>query len=117
VKEACSLCLTIEHGDCSATLLELAPILGGALSRSCPGQLAKLVGRLGQYSRSALPPQRCASLALLADLLNYRCNDNPVLVESVLATLNTGWKDEDPRVRAACLRGAANVGQLKDQHR
>ncbi|XP_069356577.1 LOW QUALITY PROTEIN: maestro heat-like repeat-containing protein family member 1 [Maniola hyperantus] len=117
VKEACSLCLTIEHGDSSATLLELAPILGGALSRSCPGQLAKLVERLGQYARSALPPQRCAALALLADLLNYRCNDNPVLIESVLATLNTGWKDSDPRVRAACLRGAANVGQLRDQHR
>ncbi|XP_013200545.1 maestro heat-like repeat-containing protein family member 1 [Amyelois transitella] len=113
VKEACSLCLSVEHGDSSSTLLELAPILSGALCRWCPAQLAKLVSRVAQYSRSPLPPQRWAALALLADFLNYRCNDNAVLVETVLATLNTGWKDSHPLVRCCSLRGAANVSRLQ----
>ncbi|XP_063838990.1 maestro heat-like repeat-containing protein family member 1 [Ostrinia nubilalis] len=117
VKEACSLCLSIEHGDSSTTLLELAPILGGSLSRECPQHLARVVSKIATYARSPLPPQRCAALALLADLLNYRCNNNPVLIETVLATLNTGWKDEHPRVRAVCLRGAANVARLSNSHR
>ncbi|XP_053610848.1 maestro heat-like repeat-containing protein family member 1 [Plodia interpunctella] len=112
VKEACSLCLSVEHGDSSSTLLELAPILSGALCRSCPGHLAKLVSKVAQYSRSPLPPQRWASLALLADLLNYRCNDNTVLIETVLATLSTGWKDENSRVRCTSARGAAGVARL-----
>ncbi|CAH0749246.1 unnamed protein product [Diatraea saccharalis] len=117
VKEACSLCLSVEHGDSSTTLLELAPILGGALSRSCPQHLARLVARAATYARSPLPPQRAAALALLADLLNYRCNENEVLIETVLATLTTGWKDEDARVRATCMRGAANVARLSPVHR
>ncbi|XP_072937353.1 maestro heat-like repeat-containing protein family member 1 [Epargyreus clarus] len=117
VKEACSLCLSVEHGDSAATLLELAPLLGGALARARPPQLARLLARLAQYARSPLPPHRTAALVLLADLLNYRCNDNPLLIETVLATLNTGWKDSEPRVRAACLRGAANIAQLQREHR
>ncbi|KAL0848874.1 hypothetical protein ABMA28_013281 [Loxostege sticticalis] len=117
VKEACSLCLSIEHGDSCTTLLELAPILGGSLTRECPQHLARLVSKVAAYARSPLPPQRCAALALLADLLNYRCNENPVLIETVLATLNTGWKDEHPRVRATCLRGAANIARLNHSHR
>lgn len=72
MKEACSLCLSIEHGDSSTTLLELAPILSGALCRDCGPQLAKLVARVAVYARSPLPPQRCAAHALLSDLLNYR---------------------------------------------
>ncbi|VVC93187.1 unnamed protein product [Leptidea sinapis] len=71
VKEACSLCLTIEHGDSSSIVLELAPILGGSICRSCPAHLARLISSL----------------------------------------------DEDPRVRAACLRGAANVSQLREEQR
>ncbi|XP_046961304.1 maestro heat-like repeat-containing protein family member 1 [Vanessa cardui] len=117
VKEACSLCLTVEHGDSSSTLLELAPLLGGALSRALPAQLQRVAVRVAHYARSALPPQRCAALALLADLLNYRCNDNPVLTECVLSALGTGWKDEHVRVRAACLRGAANVCRLREPAR
>ncbi|XP_045514319.1 maestro heat-like repeat-containing protein family member 1 [Pieris brassicae] len=117
VKEACSLCLSIEHGDSSSTILELAPILGSSISRSCPAHLAKLISRLGGYCRSPLPPQRCAVLALMADLLNYRCNENTVLIEAVLANLSSGWKDESPRVRSACLRGAANISQLNKEQR
>lgn len=117
ISEACSLCLSIEHGDSSSTLLELAPILSGALSRYCPSQLARLVSRIAQYARYPLPPQRCAALSLLADLLNYRCNENTILIETVLATLNTGWKDQHERVRATCLRGAANIAQLRPEHR
>ncbi|KAJ2944509.1 hypothetical protein O0L34_g3854 [Tuta absoluta] len=117
VKEACSLCLSIEHGDSSATLLELAPIISGALCRESPQYLAKLVAKVASYARSPLPPQRCAAIALLADLLNYRCNDNAVLIDTVLSTLNTGWKDENPRVRATGLRGAANIAQLRPEHR
>ena len=44
------------------------------------------------------------------------CNENPVLVETVLSTLNTGWKDECPRVRATCLVGGANVARLRGAH-
>ncbi|KAH9628967.1 hypothetical protein HF086_001877 [Spodoptera exigua] len=117
VREACSLCLSIEHGDPCSTVLELAPILGGALARHCPQHAARLVAAVASYARCPLPPQRCAALALLGDLLNYRCNNNPVLIETVLATLNTGWKDENDRVRATCLRGAANIAQLKPEHR
>lgn len=117
VREACALCLSVEHGDSATTLLELAPILGGAVSRECPQHLAKLVSRVSAYAKSSLPPQRCAAHALLADLLNYRCNDNNVLIESVMATLNTGWKDTCDRVRATCLRGAANVAQLRGDGR
>ncbi|CAH0404602.1 unnamed protein product [Chilo suppressalis] len=117
VREACSLCLSVEHGDSASTLVELAPILGGALSRECPQHLARLVSKAAGYARSPLPPQRAAALALLADLLNYRCNENDVLIETVLATLNTGWKDESSRVRAACMRGAANVARLTPAHR
>ncbi|CAD0196390.1 unnamed protein product [Chrysodeixis includens] len=117
VREACSLCLSIEHGDSAAALVELAPILGGALARSAPHQLARLVARVAQYARYPLPPQRGAALALLADFLNYRCNDNPVLIETVLATLSSGWKDEHSRVRATCLRGAANVARLRHTQR
>ncbi|KAF9411062.1 hypothetical protein HW555_010045 [Spodoptera exigua] len=63
-----------------------------------------------QYSPGAGPhPGRRAGAAL--------CNNNPVLIETVLATLNTGWKDENDRVRATCLRGAANIAQLKPEHR
>ncbi|XP_038223238.1 maestro heat-like repeat-containing protein family member 1 [Zerene cesonia] len=113
VKEACSLCLSIEHGDSTSIILELAPILGSSLSRSCPGQLTRLVGGVAGYARSPLPPQRCAVIALLADLLNYRCNDNPVLIESVVATLDGGWKDASARVRSASLRGAANLARLR----
>lgn len=51
-------------------------------------------------------------LMLRSDLFN-RCNDNSVLIETVLATLNTGWKDESPRVRAVCVRGAAHVVALR----
>ncbi|KAM3962707.1 LOW QUALITY PROTEIN: maestro heat like repeat family protein c11.1 [Aphomia sociella] len=117
VKEACSLCLSVEHGDGAATLLELAPLLGGALSRDCAPHLSRLVARLAQYARAALPPQRAAALALLADLLNYRCNEQPVLVETVLASMSSGWKDEAARVRATCLRGAAHVARLRDDAR
>ncbi|XP_049870550.1 maestro heat-like repeat-containing protein family member 1 [Pectinophora gossypiella] len=117
VKEACSLCLSIEHGDSSTTLLELAPILSGALCRSCPQYLSRLVARVASYARSPLPPQRCAAVALLADMLNYRCNDNAVLIDTVLTTLNSGWKDTSPRVRAVSLRGAANVARLRPEHR
>lgn len=46
-----------------------------------------------------------------------RCNDNTILIETVLATLNTGWKDQHERVRATCLRGAANIAQLRPEHR
>ncbi|XP_037297672.1 maestro heat-like repeat-containing protein family member 1 isoform X2 [Manduca sexta] len=113
VREACSLCLSIEHGDSSNTLLELAPILSGALCRECPPQLARLVSRTAQYARSPLPPQRRAALALLAGFLNYRCNDNMVLIETVLSTLSMGWKDENNRVRATSLRGAANTARLR----
>ncbi|OWR47629.1 hypothetical protein KGM_211841 [Danaus plexippus plexippus] len=115
VKEACSLCLSVEHGDSTATLLELAPILSAAISAS--PALPKVVSRVALYSRSPLPPQRCAALALLADLLNYRCNDNSVLIETVLSSLSTGWKDGDGRVRSACLRTAANVCRLAREHR
>ncbi|KAJ8729683.1 hypothetical protein PYW08_001264 [Mythimna loreyi] len=117
VREACSLCLSIEHSNSSTTLLDLAPILSGALCRECPQHLSRVVSRVSAYGRCPLPPQRCAALALLADLLNYRCNDNPILIETVLATLNTGWKDSHERVRATCLRGAANIAQLKPEHR
>lgn len=117
VREACSLCLSVEHGDSSTTLLELAPILSGALCRECPQHLSKVISAVALYGRSPLPPQRCAALALLADFINYRCNDNPVLIETVLATLNTGWKDEHPLVRATCLRAAANVSQLRQGQR
>ncbi|CAH0726299.1 unnamed protein product, partial [Brenthis ino] len=117
VKEACSLCLSIEHGDSARTLLELAPLLGGAVSRALPAQLPRLLARAAHYARSALPPQRCAALALLADSLHYRCNDNPVLIESVLSSLSTGWKDAHGRVRAACLRGAAHVARLRPAQR
>ncbi|XP_013181161.1 PREDICTED: maestro heat-like repeat-containing protein family member 1 isoform X1 [Papilio xuthus] len=107
VREACSLCLSVEHGE--GTLCELAALLAGALAGP---RLASCVARLARCARAPLPPQRCAAAALLANLLDHRCNEKPVLAETILATLSTGWKDENARVRAASLRGAANVARL-----
>ncbi|XP_063358978.1 maestro heat-like repeat-containing protein family member 1 [Cydia amplana] len=117
VKEACSLCLSVEHGDPSTTILELAPILSSSIARCKPALLPKLVSRVAVHARSALPPQRAAAHAAAHAALTYRCNDNPVLIETVLAILSIGWKDEHARVRATCLRGAAGVAQLRPEHR
>ncbi|CAK1603530.1 unnamed protein product [Parnassius mnemosyne] len=115
VREACSLCLSVEHGEGGGTLGELAALLGGALSRTQAPRLAGCVARLARCARAPLPPQRCAAVALLAALLHYRCEAGDaggVLVETILATLSSGWKDASGRVRAAALRGAAGVASL-----
>ncbi|KPI98538.1 HEAT repeat-containing protein 7A [Papilio xuthus] len=100
----------LDQADCQkGTLCELAALLAAALAGP---RLASCVARLARCARAPLPPQRCAAAALLANLLDHRCNEKPVLAETILATLSTGWKDENARVRAASLRGAANVARL-----
>ncbi|XP_068620928.1 maestro heat-like repeat-containing protein family member 1 [Battus philenor] len=112
VREACSLCLSVEHGESGATLAELAALLGSALGGGPGPRLEACVRRLATCARAPLPPQRCASVMLLAHLLNHRCNENSVVAATIVNTLSTGWKDENARVRAACLRGAAGVARL-----
>lgn len=47
----------------------------------------------------------------------HRCNDNMVLLETVMATLSTGWKDTTLEVRAVSLSGMSNIRYLKEDQR
>lgn len=76
--------MSIEHGDSSASVMEVVAVVAGALcggsgdgpgGSQCAGgggRVARLVSTLAPAARSQLPPQRCAALAALGELLNYR---------------------------------------------
>ncbi|XP_041973185.1 maestro heat-like repeat-containing protein family member 1 [Aricia agestis] len=115
VRDACSIWLSGQYTEGGAS--ELAALAGGALCRAAAAHLPRLAARLANAARHPLPPPRRAAHALLAELLHYRCNDNPVVMETALATLSAGWRDAAPGVRAACLRGAAHIVHLNAPQR
>ncbi|CAG9121569.1 unnamed protein product [Plutella xylostella] len=110
VAEACTL---ITKG---ASTAELATLVCSALVTSqslvtshslvkCHGAL---VTCLCAQARCELAPRRAAAVALLGQMLYYRCNDNPVLAETVLSTLLSACKDSSAEVSALAARGLAH---------
>ncbi|XP_077296156.1 maestro heat like repeat family protein c11.1 [Arctopsyche grandis] len=110
------LCNQLETTELLNSFLDIAHSIVAVFCEDYPQHLSKLVMSLNQYARCSLISQRIAVVAFFSHLVTFRCIDNLVMLDTVMATLNAGWRDTALEVRAVSLSGLSNVKHLqKDQ--